>query len=349
MRSLLFVVGLAACAHTTAARVVKPVECPAPVVAEPAPARLDDAQVKERATAFLTAMAARDAKAFEATAATSFVSFVYGRTYDRTWVVGRFSASSDAPRAARTCDRVQTRVGPTSAIYTAECTDKFPAHGDMPAYESAGLHSVVLAAEGPAWKVAYSSYQTSSVETERGLWNDTFQRGGGFRTEANQHLLDSVKGRKPGKALDIAMGQGRNVLGLAALGWKVTGVDISDAGIKLAKDTAAKRKLSFEGVVQDVDKYDLGTSKWDLVTLIYAGTDPKLIERIKQSVKKGGLFVVEFFHKDATAGVGIGGFATGELAAQFAGWKILKDEVIEDIADWGLRKTKVVRFAAQKN
>jgi SAM-dependent methyltransferase len=298
---------------------------------------------------FLNAMAARDAKVFESTVATSFASFVYGRTYDKTWVIGRFTAASDGPRATRTCERVQTRIGPSAAVYTAECTDKFPAYADMPAYEAAGLFSVVLATEGTAWKVAYTSYQTAGLETERGMWNDTFQRNGGFRKEPNQHLLDSVKGRKPGKALDIAMGQGRNVLGLAALGWKTTGVDISDAGIKLAKDAAAKRKLTFEGVVEDVEKYDLGTAKWDLVTLIYAGTDPTLIERIKKSLKKGGLFVVEFFHKDATSGVGIGGFATGELAAQFAGWTIIKDEVVDDIADWGLRKTKVVRFAAQKN
>jgi len=61
------------------------------------------------------------------------------------------------------------------------------------------------------------------------------------------------------------------------------------------------------------------------------------------------LFVVEFFAKEAVAGSSIGGFAPGELAAQFQdGWTIVKDEIVEDIADWGLRKTRLARFVAEK-
>jgi hypothetical protein len=29
-------------------------------------------------------------------------------------------------------------------------------------------------------------------------------------------------------------------------------------------------------------------------------------------------------------------------------WEILRDEVVEDIADWGLRKSKLQRFVARK-
>ena len=75
-----------------------------------------------------------------------------------------------------------------------------------------------------------------------------------------------------------------------------------------------------------------------------------MIERVQPSIKKDGLFIVEFFHKDATAGTGIGGLKTGELATLFAGaeWTIVKDEVVDEIADWGLRKTKLVRFVAKR-
>jgi len=118
--------------------------------------------------------------------------------------------------------------------------------------------------------------------------------------------------------------------------------------VRIAKETAAAQKLKLDTVLVDIDKYEFGTSRWDLVTLIYAGDDAKTIERIKPSIRKGGLFVVEFFHSEATQGTGIGGFEKGELAKQFAGWKIIKDEVVDDIADWGLRKTKLVRFAAEK-
>ena len=38
-------------------------------------------------------------------------------------------------------------------------------------------------------------------------------------------------GKTPGSALDPGMGQGRNALYLAAHGWRVTGVDLSDTAI----------------------------------------------------------------------------------------------------------------------
>ena len=37
-----------------------------------------------------------------------------------------------------------------------------------------------------------------------------------------------------------------------------------------------------------------------------------------------------------------------EAQATFKGWKIVKDEVVEDTPDRGMRKTKLVRFIAEK-
>src|SRR5439155_10668659 len=125
-----------------------------------------------------------------------------------------------------------------------------------------------------------------------------FKQADFFNLKPNQTLIDAVKGKKSGTALDIAMGQGRNAVFLATQGWKVTGVDISAEGIKQAKEAAAKQKVKLDTVEADIDTYDLGKDRWDLVTLIYAGNDPKLIERIKPAIKKGGMFVVEFFAKE---------------------------------------------------
>lgn len=95
---------------------------------------------------------------------------------------------------------------------------------------------------------------------------------------------------------------------------------------------------------------DYGVAKWDLVTMIYEGTNPARIEKVKPALKKGGLFVLEYFHVDSDiAKTGAGGAKDGELAAEFKdGFKILRDESVEDVADWSLRKTKLVRFVAQK-
>jgi len=186
------------------------------------------------------------------------------------------------------------------------------------------------------------------TDAEREDWNTILKKQVNFRTEVNRFLAEWAKGKKPGTALDLLTGQGRNAVWLATQGWKVTGVDISDVGLEMTTKAALAKKTKVTTIEADVDTWDLGKDRWDLVTLIYAGNDPKLLERIKPAVKKGGWVVVEFFGKEATAGTGIGGFAPGELAAAFAGWKIEKDEVVDDIADWGLRRVKVARFAAQK-
>ena len=111
-----------------------------------------------------------------------------------------------------------------------------------------------------------------------------------------------------------------------------------------------KRKLALDTVSADIDTWDFGTARWDLVTLIYAGDDAKLVEKIKPSLRKGGLFICEYFHADSDAAkAGAGGWATGKLAGLFAsGYTILRDDVVDDTADYSLRKQKLVRFVAQK-
>ncbi len=363
MRSLLWVswvwcIAAAACTHAA------PVKCPEPVqpVAavpgsgepQPPPPRapdLDDPGVISQSQAFLAAFDKADIATVRSMLGASFVNFQRARFYDGAYVGKALQGRIDRklPVRSRTCKDERVFRGPGVAIYVGSCSEQIPANADMPATSYEGWETIAWVPEGGAWKVAHWQGQKGGIEAEREDWNEAFRKSTSFKTTANQHLIDSVRGRKPGLALDVAMGQGRNALYLAAQKWRVTGVDISDEGIRMAKEAAAKDRLKLVTVQADITKYDFGTARWDLVTLIYAGDDPKLIERIKPSIRKGGLFVVEYFHEDATQGTGIGGFATGELAALFAdGWKILKDQVVEDIADWSLRKTKLVRFVAEK-
>ena len=311
---------------------------------------LDEATVRERSRAFYEAMDSDNVPAFQSMVGTSFVVFDQARSYSAEHVVSRMQSRAErqAPKKQRTWKDERVYLGPNTAVFVGDAVESVPTVGDQKGSEWEGWNTVVWTHDGSEWKVAHAQWQVGGMEAERSMWNEAYRKAIGFKQTANQHLIDSVKGKKPGAALDLAMGQGRNAVFLATKGWKVTGVDISDEGIRVAKDAAAKARVKLTAVQADVDSYDLGKDKWDLVTLIYAGSDPRMVEKIKPSIKKGGRFVVEYFHKDATASVGIGGFADGELATQFVGWKILKDEVVEDVADWGLRKLKLVRFTAQR-
>src|SRR3954471_16133905 len=101
------------------------------------------------------------------------------------------------------------------------------------------------------------------------VWNDLYSKREGKEHQFNKFLAESVKGRKPGKALDIGMGQGRNSLFLAALGWEVPGLNISEVVVTEARAEAEKRRLKIDAQVADVAKFDYGKDRWDLIVGLY--------------------------------------------------------------------------------
>ena len=184
----------------------------------------------------------------------------------------------------------------------------------------------------------------------REAWNELFTQRQGREFPHNKFLAETIKGRKPGKALDIGMGEGRNALFLAAQGWEVTGFDISDVGVQLAREAALKRGVKLEGLVGDVDRFDYGTQRWDLVVGMYMhDMITRNAAKIIDSLKPGGIIVVEGFHRDLNRKGLLGGdigYRTNELLRSFDRLRVLHYEDTVGPADWG-RKAQdapVVRF-----
>lgn len=190
--------------------------------------------------------------------------------------------------------------------------------------------------------------RTRELDTEH--WNQylTAQHPA-FNTAPNAFLVEMVKGRPPGRALDIAMGQGRNSLWLAQQGWDVTGFDIADQAIAAANETAAHLSVKIHTEVTSIDAFDYGENRWDLIVLSYAGAGPSA-ERIERALKPGGILVAEAFHEDALKLLRVGGslFKTGELPHLFPELRTVRYE--EPIAkpDFAPKPVRVVRFCALK-
>jgi SAM-dependent methyltransferase len=328
---------------------VEPIEAAVvPAAAAPRPV-LDDATVLAQSHAWFAAYGKHDSASVIAALGPSFVWFQDARFSGAAELRSNLDARRDkaATERAYVWDDERVYTSPGTAVFIGHALEQ--AIPGKPPYDI--YYSLVWTHDGSKWVITYLHRDRAGIAAERERWNEAYVYGTGFSAKPNALLVDTIKGKKPGKALDIAMGQGRNVLALAAAGWKATGVDMSDEGMRQAKAEAATRKLTFDGLLVDLDNWDLGAAKWDLITLIYAGTQPQMIARIKPALKKGGLFICEYFHADSdVAKTGAGGAATGELAAQFKdGFEILRDDVVEDIADWGGQRTmKLVRFVARK-
>ena len=90
----------------------------------------------------------------------------------------------------------------------------------------------------------------------------------------NQFLVAEVQGLRPGKALDLGCGEGRNALWLAEQGWTVTGVDFSTVGLAKAARLAEAGGVNVDWVQSDVLTWRPPAEGFDLVAVFYLQLAP---------------------------------------------------------------------------
>lgn len=112
-------------------------------------------------------------------------------------------------------------------------------------------------------------------------------------------FLVEVTGLLPcGRALDVAMGSGRNAVYLATLGFRVEGVDSSRKAIEEAMSFAQEKGVSIETRVEDLEKVPYFEERaYDLV-ICFNYLQRSLIPEMKKWVKPGGMLVHETFIVD---------------------------------------------------
>ncbi len=98
---------------------------------------------------------------------------------------------------------------------------------------------------------------------------------------------------KPGTALDYAMGDGRNSLYLAKLGWTVYGFDMSEVAVGIANRRAGELGLKINAETSTDTHYDFGKERFDLI--LFSWSMPLVdVQKIIDALKPGGIIVMEF-------------------------------------------------------
>lgn len=92
-----------------------------------------------------------------------------------------------------------------------------------------------------------------------------------------------------GSALDVAGGSGRNAIWLALRGLDVAVLDVSDAGLAVARERAASAGVTVELIVHDLDD-GLPEGSWDLISVFHYLNRP-LFTAIADSLEPGGILV----------------------------------------------------------
>lgn len=206
-------------------------------------------------------------------------------------------------------------------------------------------YAAQLKASGLSQKQVEKSINVISAHDEGTLYDSIYAQTPRFETEPNRLLLEAVKGRKPGRALDVGMGQGRNSVALARLSWKVTGFDVSREGLQQARRLAARRNVQIEAVLAADEEFDFGIEQWDLIAILYP-IEKRSIHRVRKALKSGGLVIVECGHQEA--GNAPFEYETDELPKILHGFRILKYEDRVSRHEWAGKELRMVKLIAQK-
>jgi SAM-dependent methyltransferase len=160
-----------------------------------------------------------------------------------------------------------------------------------------------------------------------------------WSAEPNRFLVQETAMLLPGRALDLACGEGRNAVWLAERGWRVTGVDFSGVALAKARQLAASRGVEVEWVLADLLAYEPEPRAFDLVALFYlqlpAAQRTSVVSRAAEAVAPGGTLLI-VAHDSANLEHGYGG--PRDAAVLYTA-----RDLAEDLRDSGLRIERAER------
>ena len=113
-----------------------------------------------------------------------------------------------------------------------------------------------------------------------------------------QFLVENIDLLPVGRALDIAMGSGRNAIYLARMGFQVEGIDMSPEAVQDALESARKASLALKADVVDLEgTYRIKKDYYDLI-ICFNYLQRSLMQQIKDGLRTGGMVVYETFIVD---------------------------------------------------
>ncbi len=155
-----------------------------------------------------------------------------------------------------------------------------------------------------------------------------------WSAKPNRFLVAETKDLEPGRALDLACGEGQNAIWLASLGWEVTGVDFSEVAIAKAQERAEREGVGATFLCADLVQYEPPREAFDLVIVLYlhipSAERASVHAKASAAVAPGGTFLL-LGHDHANLEHGVGGpsdpdilYSADVIAGELLGLEIEK-------------------------
>lgn len=126
------------------------------------------------------------------------------------------------------------------------------------------------------------------------VWNERYAKDGYlFGKEPCLLLKNHLSALRKGKALDVAMGEGRNAVYLAQNGFQVEGIDCSSAAIEKAKKLFAEKGAAGEVKSQNLDFFLMPLMKYDSIVMSYFRPVKRFFSELRRGLVMGGTVAIE--------------------------------------------------------
>ena len=160
----------------------------------------------------------------------------------------------------------------------------------------------------------------------------------------NQFVAAELGSMTPGRAVDLAAGEGRKALWLASLGWEGTAVDFAGAGLEKGRAVAETLELAHPVAWECADVLTWATdAPYDLAVLAYlqlpADERREAVRRAVAALRPGGTFFL-VAHDTTNLTEGVGG-------PQEASVLMTAEDVVADLAGTGVEVLRAERVARE--
>jgi SAM-dependent methyltransferase len=105
-------------------------------------------------------------------------------------------------------------------------------------------------------------------------------------------LVEQLPNVPKGRALDLAMGEGRNAVYLAQQGFTVDGVDLSEPSVRKGIGLARSRGVRINGIVADLARYIIRPDHYDLICCFFF-LDRSLFPAMIEGLRPGGAILYQ--------------------------------------------------------